>query len=69
MASQVAQKENEAICKFLLATMKHNQSNIASEAFRVTGQFVLQLVGVDGDANPEFSNTYKTLYVCIMETL
>ena len=37
MASQVAQKENESICKFLLATMKHNQSNIASEAFRVTG--------------------------------
>jgi phosphoribosylaminoimidazole carboxylase (NCAIR synthetase) len=49
--------------------MAHNQSSIASEAFRVTGQFVLQLVAVDGGALPEFEGTYKTLYANILGTL
>ena len=49
--------------------MGHNQSSIASEAFRVTGQFVLQLVAVDGAARAEYAETYKTLYVSIMQTL
>lgn len=65
LASQVAQAECESISKFLLATMAHNQSNIASEALRVTGQFVLQLVAVDGAAGPEYTATYQTLYESI----
>lgn len=69
MASQVAQKESESISKFLLTAMAHNQSNLASEAFRVTGQFALQLVAVDGAARAEHADTYKTLYASILQTL
>lgn len=65
LASQVAQAECEQISKFLLATMAHNQSNIASEALRVTGQFVLQLVAVDGAADAAYTGAYQTLYASI----
>lgn len=49
--------------------MAHSQSNIASEAFRVAGQFVLQLVSVDGACDQQFSGTYKTLFASVMDTL
>jgi len=60
---------NEDITKFLMETMNHNQSNISSEAHRVTGQFVLQLVNVDGSADENLSDTYKNLYNVMYKTL